>query len=128
MLDEQAKADYRRRLADLREELEDAKRLGSVDRAERIKAEIDALTKELSRAVGLGGRNRRAASASERARQTINKSIKVVLEKVTQNDPTLGGMTMLQQRLIAILSKFKHDSACLLAKFEGVNLAAGRNQ
>ena len=73
MLDEQAKADYRRRLAELRQELEDAKRLGSVERAERVEAEIDALSKELSRAVGLGGRNRRAASASERARQTINQ-------------------------------------------------------
>jgi hypothetical protein len=40
----------------------------------------------------MGGRNRRAASASERARQSINKSIKAVLEKVTQNDAKLGGI------------------------------------
>ncbi len=92
MLDEQAKANYRRRLGDLREELEDAKRLGSVDRAMRIEAEIDALTRELSRAVGLRGRDRRAGSASERARQAINKTIKVALEKVGQGDPTLGGI------------------------------------
>src|SRR5216683_7559080 len=68
MLDDQAKAAYRRRLSDLHEELEDAKELGNVERAERSEREIDGLTKELSRAVGLGGRNRRAASASERAR------------------------------------------------------------
>jgi hypothetical protein len=76
MLDQQAKADYRRRLGDLREELGEAKRLGSVDRAVRIETEIDALTRELSRAVGLGGRNHRAGSASERARQTINRPSK----------------------------------------------------
>jgi hypothetical protein len=67
MLDEQAKAAYRRRLSELREELEEAKELGRVDRAEQAEEEIEALTRELSRAVGLGGRNRRAASASERA-------------------------------------------------------------
>ena len=37
-----------------------AKKLGDVERAERAEREIDALTRELSRAVGLGGRNRRA--------------------------------------------------------------------
>src|ERR1700687_2490853 len=90
MLDEQAKVDYRRRLSELREELEEAKELGNVERAEQAEQEIDALTRELSRAVGLGGRNRRAASASERARQTINKTIKSVLERIAQGDAQLG--------------------------------------
>ena len=90
MLDDQAKAAYRRRLSELHEELENAKELGNVERAERSEREIDALTKELSRAVGLGGRNRRAASASERARQTINKTIKAVEERIAQSDSKLG--------------------------------------
>src|SRR5215469_7661987 len=90
MLDEQAKASYRRRLSDLNEELEEAKRLGKVDNAEQIEAEIDALTRELSRAVGLGGRDRRAASASERARQSVTKSIKSALERIAQAQATLG--------------------------------------
>ena len=90
MLDEQAKTAYRRRLSDLREELEEAKELGNVGRAERAEQEIDALTRELSRAVGLGGRNRRAASASERARQSITKTIKAVLERIAEADAPLG--------------------------------------
>ena len=90
MLDEQAKAAYRRRLSELREELEEAKELGNVERAEQAEQEIDALTRELSRAVGLGGRNRRAASASERARQTITKTIKAVVERIVQSDAALG--------------------------------------
>jgi hypothetical protein len=56
MLDEEAKTAYRRRLAELREGLEEAKGLGKVERAERAEGEIEALTRELSRAVGLGGR------------------------------------------------------------------------
>jgi tetratricopeptide (TPR) repeat protein len=90
MLDEQAKVAYRRRLSELREELEEAKEQGNVERAEQAEQEIDALTSELSRAVGLGGRNRRAISASERARQSISKTIKTVLERITQNDAALG--------------------------------------
>ncbi len=90
MLDDQAKASYRRRLSDLREELEVAKGAGNVDRAEQAEQEIDALSRELSRAVGLGGRNRRAVSASERARQSIGKTIKSVLERIAQSDAALA--------------------------------------
>ena len=90
MLDEQAKAAYRGRLSELREELEEAKELGNVERAEQAEQEIDALTRELSRAVGLGGRNRRAASASERARQSITKTIKAIVERIAQSDAALG--------------------------------------
>src|SRR5258707_15229530 len=61
MLEEQAKVAYRHRLSELSEELEEAKTLGNVAHAERTEEEIDALTRELSRAVGLGGRSRRAA-------------------------------------------------------------------
>ena len=90
MLDEQAKIAYRRRLSELREALEEAKELGNIERAEQAEQEIEALTSELSRAVGLGGRNRRAASASERARQSVTKTIKAVLERIEQSDAALG--------------------------------------
>ncbi len=76
MLDERAKSAYRRRLSELREELDQAKQRGDVERGLRVEREIDALTRELSRAVGLGGRGRRAGSASERARQSAAKTIK----------------------------------------------------
>src|SRR3984957_7188767 len=92
MLDDQAKSSYRRRLSELREELDEAKELGIVERAEQAEQEIDALTSELSRAVGLGGRNRRAASALERARQSITKTIKAVVERIAQSDAALGDL------------------------------------
>src|SRR5579862_3235081 len=94
MLDDQAKASYRRRLSELREELDEAKEVGNAERAEQAEQEIDALTKELSRAVGLGGRNRRAASASERARQSVTKTIKAVLDRIAQSDGALGDVLL----------------------------------
>src|SRR3984893_863265 len=92
MLDDQAKVAYRRRLSELREEFEEAKERGKVERAKQAEQEIDVLTRELSRAVGLGGRSRRAASASERARQSITKTIRAVVERIAQSDATLGDL------------------------------------
>ena len=92
MLDERAKIAYKHRLVELREELQEAKGLGNVARAEQAEQEINALTSELTRAVGLGGRNRRAASASERARQSITKTIKSVLDRIAKRDATLGSL------------------------------------
>jgi hypothetical protein len=89
ILDEQAKVAYRHRLSELRDDLEKAKELGKLERAEQAEEEIDVLTRELSRAVGFGGRNRRAASASERARQSIRKAIKSVVERISQSDARL---------------------------------------
>jgi predicted ATPase len=42
--------------------------------------------------VGLGGRSRRAASASERARQSITKTIKSVVERIGQSDARMGDL------------------------------------
>ena len=60
------KAAYRRRLAEIEDDLEQARALGDIERAAQADTERDFLVRELSRAVGLGGRDRRAASASER--------------------------------------------------------------
>ena len=57
MLDEQAKREYRRRADELREEIDEAGRWNDPERKERAETELDLLTRELSRAVGLGGRD-----------------------------------------------------------------------
>jgi hypothetical protein len=92
VLDDKAKSVYRRRISELRQELEEAKALGKVDNAEQLEEKIDALTGELSRAVGLGGSDRRAASASERARQTVTKTIRGAIERVAQSDVGIGNI------------------------------------
>jgi hypothetical protein len=92
LLDEQAKAAYKARLGELREELEEAKEFGQVERAAKVEEEIDALGAELSRGIGLGGRHRRAASATERARQRAKKNIKTAIGRIARHDPELGRM------------------------------------
>lgn len=90
MIDQEAKASYHRRVIELREELEEAQDHGDPDRAERIREEIDLIARELSRAVGIGGRDRRASSASERARLSITRSVRVAIEKISKVCPDLG--------------------------------------
>lgn len=90
LIDGLARTNYRRRLNELREELDEAKQLDHLERAAAIETEIDALTGELSRAMGLRGRVRRAASASERARQTVTKAIKAAIERIARHHEDLA--------------------------------------
>jgi tetratricopeptide (TPR) repeat protein len=89
-LDREARAAYARRLADLREDLEEAERFGDPARASRAREEIEALTRELSRAVGLGGRDRRTGTAAERARVNVARTIHLALERIAEEHPALG--------------------------------------
>jgi hypothetical protein len=90
MLDERAKAIYKRRLLDLREDLEEAEAFNDIERASRSRAELDALAAELSRAVGLGGRDRRAASAAERARLNVTRALRAAISRIEESVPDLG--------------------------------------
>ena len=90
MLDSQAKAAYRQRLVELREEAEEAREWGDAEREERAEAEISALAQELSRAVGLHGRDRKAASASERARVNVTRAVKSAIDRIAEQDARLG--------------------------------------
>jgi len=90
MLDAQAKAAYKKRTAELREQLEEARELNQHEVIDQLEEEIEAVGRELSRAVGLGGRDRRAASASERARINVTRAIKVALERIAEHGPVLA--------------------------------------
>lgn len=90
LLDARAKAEYKSRLDDLREDLEEAERFNDTARAAKIKAEIDFLIRELARAVGLGGRDRKAASHAERARLNVTRAIRAALDNIARVHPALG--------------------------------------
>ena len=92
LLDAQSKREYRRRIAELREDLEEATQRRDSRSAAKAEDEIEALVRELSRAVGLGGRDRRAGSASERARLSVTRAIKTVIEKISENHAEMGEM------------------------------------
>jgi tetratricopeptide (TPR) repeat protein len=90
LLDARAKAAYRGRLEELRSELEEAERFNDAGRATALREEMERIGEELAAAVGLGGRDREAASDAERARLTVTKRIKEALAKIRAGDPVLG--------------------------------------
>ena len=90
MLDERAKSTYRRRLAEIEDDLEQARALGDVEREAQADAERDFLVRELARAVGLGGRDRRASSDSERARSGVTRAVRHGIARIGERHPQLG--------------------------------------
>lgn len=89
-LDAQAKRAYRARLNELRSELDRADRAGAAERGTRAQHEIDALLAELSRATGLGGRDRPMGATAERARINVVRSLKRAISAISQLAPDLA--------------------------------------
>ena len=90
ILDPEAKAAYRRRLEELEAEIVEAEAWRDGERAERAQEEKAFLVQALAGAVGLGGRDRLAASASERARINVTRAIKAALARIQEHSPALG--------------------------------------
>lgn len=89
-LDRRAAQAYRRRLADIDDDLADARQTGDIERAAQADAEREYLIRELARAVGLGGRHRRAGSASERARSAVTRAVRQALARIREHHSPLG--------------------------------------
>jgi len=89
-VDRSALRQYRGRLKDLEELIADAEGRADVGRLEALRREQTALEREVSRALGLGGRARQAGSTTERARVNVQRRLKDALERVAEASPELG--------------------------------------
>ena len=90
MLDGQAKAEYQRRLNELRQELNEAERFKDPQRQAQAQNEVQAIADYLASAVGLGGRDRKTSSDAERARSAVTKCVKNAIQKIGDAIPSLG--------------------------------------
>jgi tetratricopeptide (TPR) repeat protein len=90
ILDPRAKAEYRSRRVELQGELAEAEEANDGGRAERIREELEMLEEQLATAVGLGGRDRKAADHAERTRSRVGRAIRSSLKSIRDNDPSLG--------------------------------------
>ncbi len=78
----------RRAVAELRERIRDLRAQDVLSSRERD--ELAALTRELVRATGLGGRARSFADAPERARTAVRKAIKRAIDEISLANPAVG--------------------------------------
>ncbi|MFJ2474283.1 AAA family ATPase [Streptomyces sp. NPDC087659] len=90
VLDEEAKARYRRRLEQLDDAIDHATASGDDDRAAAYDRERAALLDELRSAAGLGGRTRRLGDEAERARKAVTARIRDTLRKLGTLHPELA--------------------------------------
>jgi tetratricopeptide (TPR) repeat protein len=89
ILDAPARAAYRRRLTELRDELEEAAAYGDLGRTDRLREEMEFLTEQLASAMGIGGAARRVGGPSERARSAVTQNIRSTLKRLVQALPVL---------------------------------------
>ncbi|MGS2616331.1 ATP-binding protein [Micromonospora sp. LZ34] len=90
VLDDEAKARYRRHLARLDDEIDRAAERGDQQKVAALDAERAALLAELRAAAGLAGRSRRLGDEAERARKTVTARIRDVLRKLDDRHPALA--------------------------------------
>jgi hypothetical protein len=90
ILDARAKDAYRRRLAEIEEDIQTARAAGDIEREAQADAEREFLIRELSGAIGLGGRDRRTGSASERARASVTRALRSALTRIRAQNSRLG--------------------------------------
>jgi tetratricopeptide (TPR) repeat protein len=90
LLDDRAKRMYHRRLTEIEGDIEEAGADNDLARREQAELERSFLIGELSRAVGLGGRDRRAGAASERARAAVTQALRKAIGRLRDACPPLG--------------------------------------
>jgi non-specific serine/threonine protein kinase len=90
VLDAQAKAEYKHRINELRQDLNEAERFNDSQRKTEAQNELEAISEQLAEAVGLGGRNRKTSSETERVRSAMTKCIKKSIQKIGDAIPSLG--------------------------------------
>lgn len=80
VLDEAARDAYRRRLADIDDDIDEAARLHDLGRLAKAESDREYLINELARGIGIGGRARREGGSSERARTAVARSLRYALD------------------------------------------------
>lgn len=89
-LDRRAVEACRQRLAEIDDDIEEARLMGDPERAALAKADRDYLVQELSGAFGLGGRARPVGATAERARTSVSRSLRYALRRIEHHHPLAG--------------------------------------
>lgn len=90
VIDQQARDAYRRRLAEVDDDLDEATRMNDLGRIALAERDRDYLIAELTRAVGLGGRHRMVGSTTERARTSVTRSVRYAIDRLAEHHPALA--------------------------------------
>lgn len=85
--DARARSEYGARVGELRAGLDEAERFGDLGRAERLRAELDQLTRELATRYR---RRARVSGPAESARKAVTKALRTQISHLAVRHPLLG--------------------------------------
>ena len=88
--DAEARAAYRARAQDLRDDLREAEANGDIGRVAVVREELELLASEVARGMGLGGRGRKTGSTAERARVNVQRRLADAMKKIDEACAPLG--------------------------------------
>ena len=89
-LDNEALQDYRKRIEDLQEDIDEAERNNNSEAATNAREEKQFLESQLSEAFGLGGQPRPVGSPQEKARKAVSKAIHRAIRNIKKENQHLG--------------------------------------
>jgi FMN phosphatase YigB (HAD superfamily) len=90
IVDQQALRAYRQRIEELREELEEADRNNDAERASGAREELEYLIDEVARVTQPRGTPTKMRDETERARVNVTRTIKSAIQKISEQDQSLG--------------------------------------
>lgn len=90
VLDRRAVTAYRRRLAELDDDLAEAETNHDLGRAATVRAERDFLLAELAGGLGMGGKARRSGDGTDRARKAVTARIRDAIGRIGAVHPELA--------------------------------------
>ena len=97
VLDQHAREAYRRRLAEVDDDIEEATAMNDPARRELAERDREYLIAELRSAVGLAGRHRSTGGSAERARTAVTRSVRYALTRLAEHHPVAA--THLEQHV-----------------------------
>lgn len=90
ILDDRARREYRRRLAELQQDVDEAEGHHDAARAEKARLEMEFIADQLTSSLGLGGRPRRSGDTAERARKAVTQRVRAAIQRLERDHPELG--------------------------------------
>lgn len=90
VLDDVARAAYRRRLTEVDQEIDEATSMNDLGRLESAQNDRDYLVAELTASFGLGGHARRVNSSTERARTSVARCLRYALDSLAREQAELA--------------------------------------
>jgi hypothetical protein len=89
-MDEQARRSYRRRVAEVDEDIAEAAAMNDLARIALAERDRAFLIDELARAAGFDGRIRATGASADRARTSVYRALRYAIDRLAVADPALG--------------------------------------